>query len=207
MEEASGGRLGYVHLPDTFVAAATELGRSWYSQTTREGIVVDGRYNAGGLDPDPFLERLARRPQAYWTRRQSADQVTPMYSSRAHLVCLTDRNAGSGGDELPFQFRQRGLGPVIGTRSWGGLVGISTAYQLLDGSEITVPEYRIYSPSGDWVVENEGVTPDIEVELDQRARLAGRDSQLETAIEVLLAAVAAEPRPAPTRPPFPTSRP
>jgi tricorn protease len=147
-DEASGGAIGYLHFPDTYMGSAAEFPRQYYSQVMKDGLIIDGRFNGGGLDPDIFLARLAKKPLSYWTRRYSADQQTPWYVSRAHMACLTNRQAGSGGDELPFEFREKGMGPVIGTRTWGGLVGISMYLSLMDGSGLTAPDYRIYTTDG-----------------------------------------------------------
>jgi len=144
-----------------------------------------------------------KQPLSYWTRRYSEDQVTPVFVSRAHMALLTNRQAGSGGDELPLEFRQKGMGPVIGTRTWGGLVGVSTFIQLMDGSGLTAPDYRIYTPEGEWTVENEGVTPDIVVELDPAEMARGMDAQLERGIEYLMEQIESDPRAAPSHPPFP----
>jgi len=203
VDEASGGRIGYLHFPDTYLGTSIEFPAYYYSQTTKEGLLVDGRFNGGGLDPDIFLNRMAKKPLAYWTRRYSADQVTPVYVSRAHMALLTNRQAGSGGDELPNEFRQKGMGPVIGTRTWGGLVGVSMFIRLMNGAGLTVPDYRIYTPEGQWTVENEGVSPDIEVELDPAEMADGVDAQLKKGIEVLLAAIEQDPRAQPEHPPFP----
>ncbi len=201
--EASGGRIGYLHFPDTYLGTSIEFPAYYYSQTTKQGLLVDGRFNGGGLDPDIFLNRMAKKPLAYWTRRYSEDQVTPVYVSRAHMALLTNRQAGSGGDELPHEFRQKGMGPVIGTRTWGGLVGVSMFIRLMNQSSLTVPDYRIYTPAGEWTVENEGVTPDIIVELDPADMADGTDAQLQKGIEVLLAAIEKDPLEPPTHPPFP----
>ncbi len=203
VDEASGGRIGYLHFPDTYLGTSIEFPAYYYSQTTKEGLLVDGRFNGGGLDPDIFLNRMAKKPLAYWTRRYSSDQVTPVYVSRAHMALLTNRQAGSGGDELPHEFQQKGMGPVIGTRTWGGLVGVSMFIPLMNGASLTVPDYRIYTPDGQWTVENEGVTPDIIVELDPRQMADGVDAQLQMGIEVLLQAIEDDPIEPPTHPPFP----
>jgi tricorn protease len=203
VDQASGGRIGYLHLPDTYVASAIEFPAYYYAQTRKQGLLIDGRFNGGGLDPDIFLARLAKVPLAYWTRRYSEDQVTPVYVSGAHLALLTNRQAGSGGDELPHEFQQKGMGPVIGTRTWGGLVGVSMAFDLMDGSSVTAPDYRIYTPDGRWTVENEGVTPDIVVELDPAEMARGWDAQLQKGIEVLLEAIERGPVERPQHPPFP----
>lgn len=193
VEEASNGRLGYVHLPDTYMGSATEFPKTFYAQTRRDGLVVDGRFNGGGLDPDVWLERLARRPLNYWTRRYSAHYFNPLYATRAHMVMLTNRQAGSGGDMLPAQFRQMGLGPVYGTRSWGGLVGVSMFLGMVDGGGLTVPDYRVYDAEGRWHIENVGVEPDVTVELVPAEMAEGRDAQLEAGIEYLLQKVEEEP--------------
>ncbi|MBP7146890.1 MAG: PD40 domain-containing protein [Acidobacteria bacterium] len=200
VEEASGGRIGYVHLPDTFTGAATMFGRMYYAQTKKEGLILDGRFNNGGLDPSIFTERLARHPLAYWTRRYSHDQTTPAVATRAHMVCLTNRQAGSGGDMLPWVFREMGLGPVIGTRTWGGLVGVSMFAPTVDGGMLTAPDYRIYDTNGQWFVENVGVEPDIAIDLDPADWSRGRDTQLMKGVAILLDQIQRDPRPVPASP-------
>jgi tricorn protease len=193
-EEASGGQIGYIHLPDTYTGSAREFPKYFYGQTRKKGLIVDGRFNGGGLDPDIFLQRLDKELLAYWTRRYSHDQTTPFVVTRAHMVCLTNRQAGSGGDMLPWEFQERGMGPVIGTRTWGGLVGVSMWLDLVNGGGISAPDYRIYDRDGNWVVENEGVTPDIEIDLDSEGMARGYDAQLMKAIEVLMEKIESEPR-------------
>jgi tricorn protease len=197
VEKESNGTIGYIHLPDTYTGSAREFPKYFLSQTRKRGIVVDGRFNGGGLDPSIFLQRLTRPITGYWTRRHSHDQTSPFFAVTAHLACLTNRQAGSGGDELPFEFQLLGLGPVIGTRSWGGLVGVSMFIDLVDGGGLTAPDYRIYDPNGKWVVENTGVTPDVEVELHPAEMARGYDAQLMKGIEVLAKKIAEEPRPWP----------
>jgi len=203
VDAASDGKIGYLHFPDTYLGSATEFPRQFYSQVKKEGLIIDGRFNGGGLDPFIFLNRLARTPISYWSRRYSEDQRTPWYVSNAHMVCLTNRQAGSGGDELPYTFRFLKMGPVIGTRTWGGLVGYSADIELMDGSGLTAPNYRIYNSEGTWIIENEGVVPDIEVELDPAEMMAGHDAQLEKAIDVLMQKIRDEPIRDPTHPPIP----
>ncbi|MFQ5584889.1 MAG: S41 family peptidase, partial [Calditrichia bacterium] len=205
-ERESNGQIGYLHLPDTYTASARIFPKYFYSQTRKKGLIIDGRFNGGGLDPDIFLSRLNARPHSYWTRRYSHDQTAPFFAVRAHMVCLTNRQAGSGGDELPFEFQQLGMGPVIGTRTWGGLVGVSMFIELIDGGVITVPDYRIYSPEGKWVVENKGVQPDIVVDLDPAEMARGYDAQLMKGIEVLMKKINADPRPWPKHEPFPVDK-
>ena len=196
-EKESNGQIGYIHLPDTYLASAVEFPKYFYSQTRKKGLIIDGRFNGGGLDPDIFLQRLDKKPLAYWTRRHSHDQTTPAVVTRAHMVCLTNRQAGSGGDMLPMEFQMKKMGPVIGTRSWGGLVGVSNFIPLIDGGGLTAPDYRIYDPTGKWIVENTGVEPDITVDLHPEEMARGYDAQLMKGIEELLKRIKEDPRPWP----------
>lgn len=191
--EKSNGQIGYIHLPDTYLSSAREFPKYFYSQTRKKGIIVDGRYNGGGLDPDIFLKRLRKKPYAFWTRRYSHDQSSPNFFVNAHMVCLTNRQAGSGGDELPYEFQLFNMGPVIGTKTWGGLVGVSMFIELIDGGGLTAPDYRIYDTDGNWVVENQGVQPDIVVDLKADEMARGYDAQLMKALEVLLEKIKNEP--------------
>jgi len=203
VDAVSGGRLGYIHLPDTYNGSAREFPKTFYSQTRKDGLVVDGRFNGGGLDPDIFLQRLDKKPLAYWTRRYSATQTTPAVLTRAHMVCLTNRQAGSGGDMLPMEFQMKKMGPVIGTRTWGGLVGVSMFLDLVDGGGLTAPDYRIYDTEGKWIVENAGVTPDIEVDVHPGRMFRGEDAQLLKGVEVLQNKIRTDPILWPDPPPFP----
>jgi len=205
-ERESGGQIGYLHLPDTYTASAVQFPKYFYAQTRKKGLIVDGRFNGGGLDPDIFLQRLDKDLHTYWTRRYSHDQTTPSVVTQAHLVCLTNREAGSGGDMLPMEFRMRGMGPIIGTRTWGGLVGVSMWLSLIDGGGLSAPDYRIYDPQGRWIVENVGVEPDIVVDLHPQEVARGYDAQLMKGIEVLLEKIKEDPRPWPEHEPYPVDR-
>jgi tricorn protease len=197
VDEMSGGTIGYIHMPDTYLGSAVEFPKLWYAQTRKKGLIIDGRFNGGGLDPAVFLHRLHKDILAYWTRRYSHDQTDPAVVTNAHLVCLTNRQAGSGGDMLPMEFQMMKMGPVIGTRTWGGLVGVSMWISLIDGGGMSAPDYRIYDPDGRWIVENEGVTPDIEVDLDPVEVSHGKDAQLLKGVEVLMQMIKEDPRPWP----------
>jgi tricorn protease len=197
VDEKSGGQIGYLHMPDTYLGSATEFPKLWYAQTRKKGIIVDGRFNGGGLDPAIFLNRLNKEILSYWTRRYSHDQTDPAIVTNAHLVCLTNKQAGSGGDMLPMEFQMMKMGPVIGTRTWGGLVGVSMWIGLVDGGGMSAPDYRIYDPDGRWIVENEGVTPDIEIDLDPVEMSNGDDAQLLKGIEVLMKNIKEDPKPWP----------
>ncbi len=203
VDEASDGQIGYLHFPDTYLGSATEFGKYFYSQTRKKGLIIDGRFNGGGLDPIIFFNRLNQAPHSYWTRRYSHDQTSPSFGVSSHMACLTNRQAGSGGDEFPQEFQQFNMGPVIGTRTWGGLVGVSMFIPLIDGGGLTAPDYRIYHTDGSWIVENEGVTPDIIVELKPKEVAEGYDAQLMKGVEVLMKKIEEEPITWPTHPPFP----
>jgi tricorn protease len=206
VDEASDGKIGYMYLPDTYNGSAIDFPRYFYSQTKKEGLIVDGRFNGGGLDPEIFLQRLLKKPHGYWTRRYSADQTIPALAVDAHMACLTNRYAGSGGDELPYEFRWNGMGPIIGTRTWGGLVGVSMFIDLIDGGGLTAPDYRIYNEKGEWVVENKGVTPDIIIDIDSKKMAEGYDTQLMKAVEVLMKDIKEGPRTFPQHEAYPVDR-
>lgn len=205
-ETLSDGRIGYIHLPDTYLRSAIEFPKYFYSQTRKKGLIIDGRFNGGGLDPDIFLQRVDKKIHGYWTRRYSHDQTSPALATRAHTVLLTNRQAGSGGDELPHVFRFREMGPIIGTRTWGGLVGVSMFISLIDNGGLTAPDYRIYDKDGNWIIENQGVTPDIIVDNRPGEMARGYDAQLMTGIEYLLKKIREEPRPWPEHEPYPVDK-
>jgi tricorn protease len=186
VDQASGGRIGYIHVPDTAVAGNRELFKYFYPQVEKQALIIDDRFNGGGFIPDRMIELLARRPLSYWTRRGGEVGGTPRYANPGPKVMLINGNAGSGGDALPYYFRERGLGPLIGTRTWGGLIGLSGNPALADGGSVEVPTFRFITPDGKWAIENEGVAPDIEVEDRPELVAAGRDPSLEMAIKVLL---------------------
>ena len=190
----SNGKIGYLHLPDTYLRSAVEFPKYFYSQMAKKGMIVDGRYNGGGLDPDIFLQRLDKKNHTYWTRRHSAHQKSPNTTMNSHFVCLTNKQAGSGGDELPHVFRWRKMGPIIGTRTWGGLVGVSMFISMIDGGGLTAPDYRIYDDKGEWVIENIGVEPDIKVDLDPVEVSKGIDAQLDKGIEYLMDKIKKDPK-------------
>ncbi|MCP4453868.1 MAG: peptidase S41 [Planctomycetes bacterium] len=206
VERLSKGKIGYMHLPDTYGGSAREFPKYFYSQTQKQGLLIDGRYNGGGLDPDILLQRLGKRALSFWTRRYSMYQTSPPVVTHAHMALLTNRQAGSGGDMLPMQFQLRGMGPVIGTRTWGGLVGVSMFIRMIDGGGLTAPDYRIYDATGKWVVENKGIEPDITVDLDPAQMAEGHDAQLLEGIEVIMKQIEADPWTAPTHPAFPKGR-
>lgn len=203
VEKASQGRIGYIYVPDTGLGGQTDLVRQFRGQWTKEGLIIDERFNSGGQIPDRFIELLSRKTLNYWGVRDGKDWQWPMVAHDGPKAMLINGWSGSGGDLFPLYFKQAGLGPLIGRRTWGGLIGISGAPALVDGGNVTVPTFGIYSKAGQWIVEGHGVEPDIEV-IDDPALLAqGRDPQLERAIQEVEAALKKNP-PTPTpKPAYP----
>lgn len=203
VEEATDGRVGYVYVPDTGGGGQTELMRQWAAQTDKDGLVIDERFNSGGQIPDRFVEMLDRPLYSYWGVRDGRDWQWPPVAHPGPKVMLINGWSGSGGDAFPYFFRKAGVGPLIGTRTWGGLIGISGVPQLIDGGSVSVPTFGIYSLEGEWIIEGHGVDPDIEV-IDDPAQLArGVDPQLERAIEEIQRLLHENPPVRPSRPAAP----
>ena len=203
VEKASGGRIGYVYVPDTGINGQTELMRQFRGQIHKEGLIIDERFNSGGQIPDRFVELLNRPVSSYWAVRDGKDWQWPPVANAGPKVMLINGWSGSGGDCFPLFFKQAGAGPLIGTRTWGGLIGMSGSPTLVDGGYVTVPTFGIYSTEGKWIVEGHGVDPDIEV-VDDPARMAdGGDPQLERAIEEVMKSLAAHPPRPPAKPVYP----
>ncbi len=200
--EASAGRVAYVYVPDTADAGHTYFKRYFFPQADRQAIIVDERHNGGGSVADYYIDILRRPPVSYWAMRYGADLKTPIAGIHGPKVMLIDETAGSGGDLLPWMFRKFGLGPLVGRRTWGGLVGILGFPVLMDGGQVTAPNLAIWTEDG-FIVENEGVAPDVEVEQTPKDVIAGKDPQLEKALEIVLAALEKAPPLTPKRPPFP----
>jgi tricorn protease len=191
--ELSAGKIGYLHMPNTAVAGQQGFAKGYYPQLRKEGLIIDERFNGGGFIPSFFMNILRQKLANLWKPRYGQNWRTPGTAFLGHLAMISNGYAGSGGDCLPYYFKYYDLGPVIGTRTWGGLVGISRGIRLMDGGRVTFPEFAIFSVDGDWVVENYGVDPDIEVDNLPQDVIAGRDPQLETAVEVLLQRIAENP--------------
>ena len=200
--EATDGRVAYVHVPDTANQGHTYFKRYFFPQARREGIIVDERYNGGGQIADYYIDILRRPYYSHWATRYGADLPTPLGAIHGPKVMLIDETAGSGGDMLPYLFRKLELGPLVGQRTWGGLVGILGFPPLMDGGFVTSPNVAIWTEDG-FIVENVGVPPDVEVEQTPAEIIAGRDPQLEKAIEIALEMLEANPPVEPERPPYP----
>ncbi|MFQ5927039.1 MAG: PDZ domain-containing protein [Terriglobia bacterium] len=203
VEEMSGGRVGYVYLPNTGGGGYTNFNRYYFAQLGKQAMVVDERFNGGGLAADYIVDYMRRPLMNYWTTREGEDFTTPLGSIFGPKVMIINEFAGSGGDALPWYFRRAGVGKLVGKRTWGGLVGIYDYPQLIDGGFVTAPRLAFWNPDGTWDVENHGVTPDIEVEFDPKAWHAGRDPQLEKAVEVVLEELRQKPPPVHKKPAYP----
>lgn len=182
VQQKSGGKIAYVYMPDTAGGGFEHFNRMFFGQVDKQALIVDDRRNGGGQAANYVTELLARPYLASWKDRDGLVFDTPggaIYGPKAMLI---DQDAGSGGDFMPYAFKRVGLGPLIGKRTWGGLIGISVNPPLIDGAFLTVPYFRFYTPDGEWRIENEGTAPDIDVELDPAAVNRGEDTQLDAAI-------------------------
>ncbi|MBN1540622.1 PD40 domain-containing protein [candidate division KSB1 bacterium] len=186
VDSLSGGRIGYIHLPNTAADGNRELFKHFYPQAQKEALIIDVRYNGGGFIPDRMIELLDRPILNYWVRRNTEPYSTPVFSHAGPKACLINGYSSSGGDAFPYYFRKRGLGKLIGTRTWGGLIGLSGNPALMDGGSFSIPTFRFLGTDGVWEVENEGVAPDIQV-IDRPEEIAaGRDPSIQKAVEILL---------------------
>lgn len=198
VSEKTGGRVGYLHIPDMGPAGIYEFIKWFYPQLRKDGLVVDVRANGGGNVSQMILRRLMQRPLGYGYQAHSEwTESYPQTACAGPMAALISENSASDGDIFPYFFREAGLGPLIGKRSWGGVVGITDRGPLLDGGEVYVPEFGMGGPDGDWIIEGEGVAPDIEVDNDP----AGKgDAQLDRGIAEVLQRLEARPPAHPAKP-------
>ena len=201
--EKTNGRVAYVYVPNTGGSGHEYFKRYFFPQADRDAIIIDERYNSGGQFADYYIDILRRPLISYWATRYGGTLKTPLASIQGPKVMIIDENAGSDGDLLPWMFRKLNMGTIIGRRTWGGLVGILGFPELMDGGQITAPNLAIWTPDGGWVVENEGVPPDIDVDDTPADIIAGRDPQLDKAIEVAMKQLAENPPSQPVRPAYP----
>jgi len=203
VENVSGGRIGYVYVPNTGRDGQTELVRQFRAQFKKDGLIIDERFNSGGQIPDRFVELLSRKTLNYWGVRDGHDWSWPEVAHSGPKAMLVNGWSGSGGDCFPFYFRQAKLGPIIGTRTWGGLIGITGAPPLVDGGRVTVPTFGIYSTKGQWIIEGHGVDPDIPVVDDPALMSKGIDPQLDRAVEEIMKSLKKSPPPHVEKPKYP----
>jgi tricorn protease len=207
VDELSDGKLAYVHLPDTATGGFTSFNRYFFAQTDKQGAVIDERFNHGGQLADYIIDYLRRPVMSLVMAREGESYTEPTQAIQGPKALLINQFAGSGGDALPWYFRKADIGPLIGVRTWGGLVGIGNYPQLMDGGFVTAPRWAIYGLHGKWEVENHGIAPDIEVWQDPERVRQGHDPQLEKAVEVLMQKLREHPLPKYEKPPYPDYNP
>jgi tricorn protease len=204
VDQMTGGRVAYVYLPDTADGGYTNFNRYYFAQVGKQAAIIDERFNGGGDIADYVIDYLRRPLLGYFTMREGTDITTPIEGIFGPKVMITNEMAGSGGDAMPWLFRRAGIGPLVGTRTWGGLVGHYTnPGDLIDGGFTGTPDLGFYSPDGAWEVENRGVQPDIEVEMDPKLIRQGHDPQLERAVAVVMEMLSKNPPPKGKRPAYP----
>ena len=204
VDKLSAGRLAYVWLPNTAGPGYAAFNRYYYAQQDKEGAIIDERYNQGGMVADYIVNELTRPLMGYFARRDGMPSPSPTVGIYGPKVMIVNESAGSGGDALPYYFKQQKVGPVVGTRTWGALIGTLQIPSTIDGGGVTAPSLAFYDVNGRWAVENEGVAPDIEVEITTADAMAGRDPQLERAVREALKLLQQHPnrkvpRPAPIK--------
>jgi tricorn protease len=203
VDKLSDGKLAYVYLPNTAGGGFTNFNRYYFAQVDKQGAVMDERFNTGGSVANYMIETMQRMLTSYWYTREGHIFSSPLDSIFGPKVMITNQFSGSGGDWLPWAFRHTGLGPLVGERTWGGLVGIYGYPQLIDGGFVTAPRVAFFNPSGAWEVENRGVAPDLPIVLDPKAWREDHDVQLEKAVAVAMEELKKNPPPVPHLPPFP----
>jgi len=207
VDELTGGKIAYVYVPDTSTPGYTSFNRYFFAQVGKLGAVIDERFNGGGSLADYIVDYLNRPLRSRLVNREGAVRDSPGAAIFGPKAMLINEYAGSGGDALPWYFRKAAVGPLIGTRTWGGLVGIGGDPVLIDGGTVTAPHIALYGLNGQWEVENVGIAPDIEVQHDPMLVRQGRDPQLEKAVEVLLAELKKNPPKDYPLPAYPKYRP
>ncbi len=203
VDQLSGGRVAYVYMPNTAGAGYDSFNRYFYAQLDKQALVLDERWNEGGYIADYIVDTLKRVPLSGAIERDGKPIHDPVGAIFGPKVMLINQNSGSGGDCMPWYFRKAGIGQLVGTRTWGGLVGIGGYPSLLDGGSVTAPRYAIYGLHGQWEVENHGIAPDVDVQILPKDFMNGHDLQLETGVKMVLDQLQAHPIPAIPIPPYP----
>ena len=203
VDSATGGRVAYVYVPNTTVQGYESFRRYFYPQAHKDGIIVDERFNGGGELADYYIDILQRPALSYWATRYGKDLKTPTASIQGPKALLINETAGSGGDYFPWMFEHYKIGPLIGQRTWGGLVGILDTPVLMDGGSVTAPNLAIWTADAGYVVENVGIPPDVSVEQTPKDVINGHDPQLERAILWVMDELRKHPMPVLKRPPYP----
>jgi tricorn protease len=203
VDEMTNGQVAYVYMPNTGGGGFTNFNRYFFAQVQKKGVIIDERYNEGGSIADNVIDTLRRVPMSRYETREGEDVTDPSGAIFGPKTMIINQAAGSGGDLMPWYFRKAGLGPLIGVRTWGGLVGIGGYPVLLDGGSVTAPRTAIYGLKGEFEVENHGIPPDIEVEYLPKEVAAGHDPQLDRAVQYVMEQLKAHPLPTYPKPPYP----
>ena len=203
VNELSGGRIAYIYMPDTGGAGYSNFNRYFYAQLDKQGVVLDERYNGGGLIADYVINALGQKILSGAIERDGKPVHDPEGAIFGPKAMIINESAGSGGDAMPWYFRKANLGPLVGVRTWGGLVGIGGYPTLLDGGAVTAPRYAIFGLQGDWEVEGRGIPPDVEVEQLPKDVAAGHDVQLERAVAIVMQQLKEHPPVMPQIPAYP----
>jgi len=203
VRDHGGETLGYLHIPNMSGRGFQEFGKHYYANLERDGMIYDVRFNGGGYIHAMLLLQMSSPQYSYFKPRYGASWSRQAWAFTGHGVALCNDASGSNAEEFADGFQRLELGPVIGTRTWGGEVGSGGGYRLVDGGAVFIPNYAAWVPEGEWIIEGVGVEPDMVVEDDPAALMAGRDPQLDAAIEYLKEKTAAEPVVRPETPPFP----
>jgi tricorn protease len=210
VDKASGGKIGYLYLSDMDEQGMDQFISQFYPQVRKQGLIVDVRWNGGGFIDQIVLERLRRVLVGMDTNRQGVPFPIPQQMVHGYMACLINHYSASDGDIFPYYFRKYGLGPLIGERTWGGVRGIRGYWPLSDGGYVTIPEDSLYGLDSQWVIENHGVDPDIEVDDLPGDVMAGKDAQLDRAVAYIMDKLKANPMtlppPPPALPPYPPGR-
>jgi tricorn protease len=195
VDSLSGGKLAYVYLPNTGQPGYTSFNRYYFAQQDRQGAVIDERYNGGGSAADYIIEMLSRDYDGYFNNPvgERYPFTSPAEGIWGPKVMIINEMAGSGGDLMPYMFKRRKIGPLVGKRTWGGLVATTDTPPFVDGGSMIAPRFGFFSREGKFAVENEGVAPDIDVENTPKEVIAGHDPQLERAVQVALQQLAEHP--------------
>ena len=203
VDQLSGGKVAYIYMPNTAAAGYSNFNRYFYAQLDKQAVVLDERYNEGGLIADYIVNVLGQKPLSGAIERDGKPVRDPEGAIFGPKAMIINQSAGSGGDAMPWYFRKANLGTLVGVRTWGGLVGIGGYPELIDGGRVTAPRYAIYGLNGEWEVEGHGIAPDIEVEELPKDLAAGHDPQLERAVSIVLQQLKEHPVPTPPIPPYP----
>jgi tricorn protease len=204
VQQMTGGRVAYIYMPDTAIGGYTNFNRYFFSQVNKAAAIIDERFNGGGMLATDIVEMLSRKPLSRVATRDGEDEQQPQGAIYGPKAMIINEFAGSGGDAMPWYFRRAGVGPLVGKRTWGGLVGRAGAPVLMDGGFVSSPSSAVWDPSqSKWIAENVGIEPDVEVEHDPALVRQGQDPQLEKAVEIVMAELAKQPGSDPKRPSFP----